>query len=104
MMKTHSAAFVCLALALLALLMERQMVACNKHGKAAGSHAIVARDASAPCGEHQHPVTCVNCPRTCTSPIPKPCAFICTPGCQCDAGYIFLNDEKTECVPENQCP
>ncbi|XP_029443202.1 chymotrypsin-elastase inhibitor ixodidin-like [Rhinatrema bivittatum] len=91
MMKTHSAAFVCLALALLALLMERQMVA--------------ALAMPAPCGQNQHYESCgTNCPATCANSQPQMCTQQCVSSCFCDKGYVFLNDEKTECVPENQCP
>ncbi|RCN38990.1 trypsin Inhibitor like cysteine rich domain protein [Ancylostoma caninum] len=60
------------------------------------------RDATKPCGPHQHYHPCKkHCESTCNDPDPKMCAAICTGGCMCDTGY-YRNGEG-ECVKRNQC-
>lgn len=43
-----------------------------------------------------------NCQKTCeTIDRPKPCQYICVPGCVCDKG--FVRNYENECVPEDHC-
>lgn len=59
------------------------------------------------CGVNLEEVQCLSndCPPTCLNPLATPCPPAgCTPGCECEAGYIFVDPVQAICIPTLQCP